>query len=135
MPTHTLEDEVYHNYDFAVSATLTKLYKLAQNEGVIRLYWFERKYKSHLFVLRIALMARDLFNVPIILEGLSWWDTFQINRKIKKSFNKIHRGPSRSGGLAVPQLLEDLYSEIAEKTGFRPDFEMIYRAYYEGSLD
>lgn len=136
MPIETLEDKIYHNYDFTVSIALTKIYELSKDEGVIRLYWFERKYKSHLFLLRIALMARDIFYFPIVLEGASLWDTYQINKKIKKGFSKIKRAPLRSlGGINVPQFMEDLYAEVAKEIEYKPDFEKIYDTYYEGSLN
>lgn len=135
MPTNALEDEVYHIYDTAVSVTLSKLYNLSKETGIIRIHWFQRKYKSHLFLLRIALMARDLFDVSIELEGISRWDFFLINRKIKKNFGKIYRGKVRAGGIAAPQFLEDLYSGIAEEFGAKVDFGAVYDTYYEGSLD
>lgn len=135
MPTQTLEDEIYHLYDIAVSVTLSKLYNLSKETGIIRIHWFQRKYKSHLFLLRIALIARDLFGVSIELEGISRWELFLINRKIKKSFGKIHRGKIRTNSIAAPQFLEDLYTKIAEETGVKIDFGAVYDAYYEGSLD
>ena len=136
MPIETLENGLYHNFDFTISTALTNIYNASKDEGVIRIYWFERNYKSHLFFLRIALMARDLFNLPIIIEGVSLWDIYKINKTIKKGFNKIKRAKKyRPGGINVPQFLEDLYAEVAKEIEYRPDFEKIYDAYYEGSCN
>ena len=57
MPIHTLEDELYHIYDEAVSITLSNLHGLSIPSGKIQLLNFDRKNVEHIYLLRIALMA------------------------------------------------------------------------------
>ena len=131
MPTHTLEDELYRMYDTIVSETLSKLVKSAEENGVIRLVWFNRKDKEHLFVLRIALMARDLYNFPVEV-NCKWFDRLCINWKIRKSFDKVNKAPDFAfNGIWMYSFLENIHTEIDCPI----DFGEVYDAYYERSCD
>ena len=131
MPIHKVEDDVYHKYDIVVSEMLTEIMSVSSEKKVIRLLEFNRKDKNHLFVLRMALMARDLYQLPVEID-CSWWDRLALNWKIRKNFKRIGKVPDFCfNGVWVPQVL-DL---IKYKTNFVFDFSNIYDAYYEGSLD
>lgn len=136
MPTETLKDELYHKYDTVVSMTLTKIYQFSKDTGVIRLFYFDRKNKEHLFFLRIALMARDIFNFPLVLQGTSWLNLFCINGKLKKGFEKVvNKYPGENWGIAIPQMLDIIKREGRNNNIEDINFEDIYNAYYEGSLN
>jgi hypothetical protein len=81
MPTEDINEELYHIYDMTVCETL----KILAGGDAIRISGFNRKDESHLFVLRIALMARDLYNIPVEIET-DFWTGFLINRKLRKYF-------------------------------------------------
>ena len=131
MPIHKIEDDMYHKYDIVVSEMLTEIMKNSQEKGVIRLLEFDRKNKSHLFVLRLALMARDLYQMPVEIDG-RWWDRLALNWKIRKNFKRIGKVPDFCfKGVWVPHVLDF----VKIKTNFVFDFSDIYNAYYEGSLD
>ena len=131
MPIHKIEDDMYHKYDIIVSEMLTAIMNISSEKKVIRLLEFNRKDKNHLFVLRMALMARDLYQLPVEID-CSWWDRLALNWKIRKNFKKIGKVPDLCfSGVWVPHVL-DL---IKIKNNFVFEFSNIYDAYYEGSLD
>ena len=77
--------QLFHTYDELVSLTLTGLQNLSAQKGKIQLLSFNRKNIEHLYMLRIALMARDLFGLPVEIEA-PWFDVLRINWKIGKNF-------------------------------------------------
>lgn len=124
-----LQDEIYHKYDIVVSEILTQLLNSVDDRNIIRLLSFERKNKEHLLVLRIAIMLRDIYQMPIEIDG-SWWDRFLINRKIKKRFGKVGAASNYSiDGIWVP----DLLSLVHSLTNYAFDYDDVYNTYYEGS--
>lgn len=129
----TSQGEMYHKYDVIVGKTVDELIGYAQFHNSIRLMGFDRKNKEHLFILRIALMVRDLYNIPVEI-GCSWLDGIVINWKIRKGFKKvdiINRFAYR--GIWVPSLIGRIKSEAIEYYGFSVCLDNIYDAYYEGS--
>lgn len=131
MPIHKIEDDMYHKYDIIVSEMLTEIMNISSEKKVIRLLEFNRKDKNHLFVLRMALMARDLYQIPVEID-CSWWDRLTLNWKIRKNFKKIGKVPDFCfNGVWVPQVLDF----VKNKTNFVLDFSDVYDTYYEGSLD
>ena len=129
MPTHTLEDELYHLYDMAVGKTLNILIEY----GVIRLAGFDRKNEEHLFILRMALMARELYNIPVEL-AIPWWDGVVTNWKIRKGFNKVKIvNRFKPNSIWVPSLVGKIKSEIRSEHDICIHLDNIYNVYYEGS--
>lgn len=136
MAIETLETENFHQYDIVVSETLTKIYLASYKKQAIHLFNFDKNNFEHLFLLRVAMLARDLFGFPIFIHGSSAWDIYRFNRKIKKKFLKVKRdNSSMVSGIAVPYLLEELYCETKTVYDFYPNFSAIYNSYYKGDLD
>ena len=131
MPTENLQDELYRKYDLVISEILTELMKTVDERKILRLLFFNRKEKSNLLVLRIALMARDLYQVDVEID-CSFWDRLAINWKIRKNFGKVKKAPDYSiRGAWVP----DVLNAARTRTNYAFDFDSIYNAYYEGSCD
>ena len=123
-----LDDAVYHMYDAAVAKTLYELMNRSPCQDTIRLMGFNRKNVEHLFILRIALMVRDLCYVPVEIGG-SRWDGVVINWKIRKQFNKIKIvKPSAPNGIWTPSLVGKIKSETQCY-----HLDSVYNTYYEGS--
>jgi hypothetical protein len=130
MPTDTLTDELYHFYDTVVSKTLSELINRSPYHDTIRLMGFDRKNVEHLFILRMALMVRDLCQVPVEVGG-NWWDGVVINWKIRKQFDKIKIvNPLAPNGIWTPSLVGKIKSETQCY-----HLDSVYNAYYEGSCD
>ena len=133
MPTHTLEDELYHIYDAVIAKTLVTLINRSPYHDTIRLAGFDRKNQEHLFILRVALMVRDLYQTPVEL-AIPWWDGIVINWKIRKGFKKIKIvNPFEPNHIWVPSLVGKIKAEIKSEHGICIYLDNIYNIYYEGS--
>ena len=126
--------KIYHKYDELVSITITNLANLATPEGKIKLLSFDRKNIEHIYMLRIALWARDLFGIPVEIDA-SWRDVLYINWKIRKNFRKI-KGMAWGDCLGIPTdiVLNYMRESAKENLGVNFNFGDIYYAYYEGSI-
>lgn len=122
-------------YDGLIGLTCLNLYTIAKNTKTIRLYSFDRHNHEHLYLLRIALLARDLYDFNLEIES-SWWDVLRLNWKIRKGFNKIGRIKSQfEGGIQTTEMLNFMRPDGIERCGRNFSFADIYHEYYEGSLD
>ena len=127
-----LTEEDFHKFDKAVCEVFHKILEKSVAEKKIRLWSFDKNDKTHLFVLRVALIVGDLYSYPIEVEH-SLWNHWSLNRKIRKTFGKVKRyrmtenWPSESG-IHVPTVAR--HSQCN-------DFSLadVYEVYYEGSLD
>ena len=133
MPTHTLEDELYRIYDAVITKTMKELINRSPYHDTIRLSGFDRKNQEHLFILRVALMVRDLYGTPVEL-AIPWWDGVVVNWKTRKGFNKIkivnRFAPS---SIWTPSLVGKIKSEIRNEHDVCIHLDNIYNTYYEGS--
>lgn len=127
-----LTEEDFHKFDIAVSEILQKILEKSSIKKKIRLWNFDMNDKSHMLVLRVALIARDFYSYPIEVEH-SIWSHWKLNRKLRKHFKKVKRyhmsedWPSESG-IHVPTVARHSQCD---------DFSLadVYEVYYEGSLD
>lgn len=125
-------EETYRNYDSMIATVLENIYEMS--DDTIRLYRFDRNNKDHMCVLRIALIARDLFQYPIEVDA-SWWDVFCLNWKLRKNFDKVKRfklklGKNAPKGINVLMLV-DKFHTISNTVFGGVEFKDIYEAYYE----
>lgn len=137
-------NELIREYDGLVGLTLLNIHTISQEKGIIRLYHFDRKNKEHLFVLRMALTARDIYQFPVEVEA-SWFDIIRINKAIEKGFRKVKRykplkGYNKEklyahGGIAVPEILDFMRPDGIRRVGENFNFGDIYDLYYEGSCN
>ena len=135
MPIEKVEDNLYREYDGLVGLTLLNIYSKSKDAGKIRLLEFDRKNKEHLFVLRVALLGRDLYRMPVEVD-CGWWDRLRLNRKLRKGFDKVGRVPDFVvKGVWVPHLLDLMRVDAEERLGGNFTFADIYNTYYEGSCD
>jgi hypothetical protein len=128
-------EEEYRHYDELIATTLENIYEMS--DGVIRLYRFDRKNKEHMCILRIALMARDLFQYPIEVDA-SWWEVMCLNRQLRKNFDKVKRfrvklGKEAPKGINVLMLIDKFHTMSGHCFG-GADFRDVYEAYYERKM-
>lgn len=128
-----LENEAkLREYDGLVGLTFNNLCA-ASNDQKIVLLNFDRKSFEHLYLLRIALLVRDVTNYEIKVD-CSWWDLFMLNRKIRKGFKKIKRSKERSG-IDTNWMLDLMRGDGQQRIDKNFTFADIYSQYYEGSLN
>ena len=135
LTTDGSEEETYRNYDSMIATALENIYEMS--DDTIRLYRFDRNNKDHMCVLRIALIARDLFQYPIEVDA-SWWDVFCLNWKLRKNFDKVKRfklklGKDAPRGINVLMLV-DKFNTISSTVFGGVEFKEIYEAYYERKM-
>lgn len=128
------KDELYHEYDQLISLTMLEIIKTSKGEGVIRLLNFNPANKEHIYLLRIALFARDICDMPIELDCDSW-DVFRINWKICKGFSKVKKARRFAcKGIRSYTLTEQIRNIGKERIGEHFLLEDIYNVYYKGSI-
>ena len=129
-------EEEYRHYDELIATTLENIYEMSK-DGVIRLYCFNAKDKEHMCILRIALIARDLFQFPIEVDASSW-DVVCLNWKLRKNFDKVKRFKVKPGkdapkGINVLMLIDKFHTMSGVHFG-GVDFKDVYEAYYERKM-
>ena len=137
MSAKNLDNNTYREYDGLVGLTMLNIYQMSKDDKVIRLVGFDRKNKEHLFILRVALLARDIYQMPLEIEG-RWLNIFCLNWKLRKGFRKVNRykcpfGFYHFGVIFIPELLALMKPDGTARLGEDFSFADIYEAYYEGS--
>lgn len=127
-------NDVFREYDGLVGLTMLNLYTLSKDKKSIRLINFDKKNYEHLYLLRVALMARDVYNKPVEVAG-TWWDIFCLNWKIRKGFEKVGRNKWNVSGIDVQETLNFMRQDGVNRLGEGFTFADIYHQYYEGSLN
>lgn len=134
MSTKMPEQELLHIYDEAVSLALSNLHGFSMPNKKIQLLSFNRRNIEHIFLLRIALMARDVFGLEIEIDA-PWRDVWYINRKIRKGFRRIKKMAfSNDNAVPVHIVLNYMRDSFEARLGNNFSFGDIYHTYYEGSI-
>ena len=128
------EQELLDEYDKIINITMVNLYTLTKEKKTIIISDFDRKDKDHLFVIRVALMARDVYGFPLKMR-CGFWDWIILNWKMRKLSCFIPRDNSSLPIENIPKLLEFMYTPIKEYMGENFKFEHIYNQFYEGDLN
>lgn len=132
--TPRYDEKTLKEYDGLIGLTLVNLFTLSKDCGAIRMDKFDKENKEHLFFLRVALIARDVYQVPIEMSG-SRWEIFCLNWKIRKNFKKVKRVSGfDTGNFDISAVLDFMRPDAIKRIGTDFSFADIYDAYYEGSL-
>ena len=126
-------EELLNKYDEVINIIMVNLYTLSKNSEKIVLSGIDRKNKDHLLVLRVALMAKDIYNFPLSLR-IGFWDSLVLNWKMRKLSRRIPRNKEVGGAIHVPELLEFMYIPIRQYLGEHFEFGNIYSAFYGKEL-
>ena len=127
------DQELLDNYDEIINITMVNIYTLTKEKGTIIISDFDRKNKDHLFVIRVALMAKDVYGFPLKMR-CGFWDWIILNWKMRKLSCFIPRDNASSHVVNIPKLLEFMYPPIKKYMGENFKFEHIYNQFYEGDL-
>lgn len=139
--TMTRNQELLDKYDSVINVALVNIYTLSKEKEKIVLTNFDRKNKDHLLFLRVALLAKDIYNFPLSLD-VNVIDSFVLNWKMRKLSRRIPRvfEKEREGFIAgqvvdVEGLAEFMYPfarEFVDDKTFK--FSYIYDEFYKGEL-
>lgn len=109
-------------YDSMVSVALINMFTLSKEENFIKLCKFNRKDESHLALVAIGLMGRQVYGFDFGVV-CSWLDIFWLRRKFKcKDIKKV-----KIGNIDCNKFILDI-EEPNVKYGI---FKQIYNAYYK----
>ena len=126
--------ELFNKYDEIINITMVNLYTLSKEKGEIIISDFDRKNKDHLFVIRVALMAKDIYGFPLKMR-CSFWNWIILNWKKRKLSRFIPRDNQTLPVVNIKNLLEFMYPPIKEYMGENFEFAHIYNAFYGKELD
>ena len=127
------DQKLLDNYDEIINITMVNIYTLTKEKGTIIISDFDRKNKDHLFVIRVALMAKDVYGFPLKMR-CGFWDWIILNWKMRKLSHFIPRDNVSLSVVNITKLLEFMYPPIKEYMGENFKFEHIYNQFYEGDL-
>lgn len=125
--------ELFNKYDEIINITMVNLYTLCKDTKTIVISGIDRKNKDHLFMLRVALLAKDIYNFPLKMR-IGLWDWIVLNWKMRKLSRRVPRELELGPGVNVPELLEFMYPPIKSYMGEDFKFEHIYNQFYKGEL-
>jgi hypothetical protein len=125
---------IYRQYDKIIALTLREMTKHFTPDGSLHLIDFDQDNVEHMYALRIALMARDLWQVKVTVDS-TWLKWRRLNWKLRKGFDKVGRTPAGwVRGMIMPEFLDGVRAIAKEQVGVEDDFDFstIYKLYYEG---
>ena len=122
-------EELFDKYDEIINITMVNLYTLTKEKGEIIVSDFDRKNRDHLFVIRVALMAKDIYGFPLKMR-CGFWDWIALNWKMRKLSRFIPRDNQTLPVVNVEKLLEFMYPPIKEYMGENFKFEHIFNQFY-----
>lgn len=129
----TSTEELFDEYDKIINITMVNLYTLSKDQKKIVVSDFDRKSKDHLFILRVALLAKDIYNFPLELD-VNFWDWLILNWRMRKLSRRIPRHKGQMPNVNVRNLIEFMYPPIRENLGETFKFSTIYNQFYGKEL-
>lgn len=127
------KDELYNKYDEIINITMVNLYSLSKEKGEIILSGIDRHNKDHLYVLRIALIAKDVYNFPLKIRT-GFWNWLALNWRMRKLSRRVPRDKGEYNVVSVNKLLEFMYPPIKDYMGHGFEFGDIYSEFYGKEL-
>ena len=126
-------------YDTVINLCLVNFYTLSNEKKEIILTNIDRKNKEHLFMLRIALIAKDVLNSSLYFQT-GFWNWLMLNWKLRKLSRRVPRVKDREKVIDIQELLdfmrpgiEEFIRETEPEAVF--SFGDIYDEFYKGELD
>lgn len=126
-------NELFNKYDEIINITMVNLYTLCKNNGKIILSGLNKKNKDHLFILRVALLAKDIYNFPLELK-INFWDWIVLNWRMRKLSRRVPRYTGEYPNVSTEELIDFMYPPIREYMGNEFKFEDIYNQFYRKEI-
>lgn len=127
-------EELYKRYDEIINITLINIYSMSKTKGEIVLSPINRKNQNHLYLLRVALLAKDIFNFPLKIKS-GFWNWLCLNWRMRKLSRRIPMADEFEDSIDVDKLLDFMKKALTEQMGEDFEFANIYNAFYRKELD
>lgn len=129
------QKELFNKYDAIINITLVNFYSLGKDKRELILSGIDRKNKDHLYILRTALLAKDVHNFPLKLKA-GFWNWLVLNWRLRKLSRHIPREKNFDAeSIDAQALIDFMYCGLKETMGEDFKFADIYNAFYKGDLD
>lgn len=127
------KDILYDKYDQAINVVMVNIYTLTKEKGQIILENIDRNNKDHLLILRVAMIAKDVYNFQLKLKT-GFWNWVILNWRMRKLSRFIRRERESDANVDVDALVNFMTPILQEDIGKFFCFEDIYNAFYKGEL-
>ena len=129
------KDELYNLYDQAINSLMVNIYTLTKDKKEIILSHIDRKNKNHLLILRVALIAKDVYDFPLKIKT-NFWNWLALNWRMRKMSYHIPRekGQEKNINVNVEALINFMTPALREVINEDFEFCHVYNAFYKGEL-
>ena len=112
---------------------MVNIYTLTKEKGQIILENIDRNNKDHLLILRVAMIAKDVYNFQLKLKT-GFWNWVVLNWRMRKLSRFVRRERESDANVNVDALVNFMTPILQEDIGKFFCFENIYDAFYKGEL-
>ena len=127
------KDILYDKYDQAINVVMVNIYTLTKEKGQIILENIDRNNKDHLLILRVAMIAKDVYNFQLKLKT-GFWNWVVLNWRMRTLSRFVRRERESDANVDVDALVNFMTPILQEDIGKFFCFEDIYDAFYKGEL-
>lgn len=127
------KDVLYNLYDQAINALMINIYTLTKDKREIVLSDINPKDKNHLLILRVALIAKDVYDFPLKIKT-NFWNWLALNWKMRKMSYHIPREKDQEENVNIEALIDFMTPALREVINEDFEFCHIYNAFYKGEL-
>jgi hypothetical protein len=127
------KDILYDKYDQAINVVMVNIYTLTKEKGQIILENIDRNNKDHLLILRVAMIAKDVYNFQLKLKT-GFWNWVVLNWRMRKLSRFVRRERESDANVDAKALIEFMTPVLREAIEEDFCFGNIYDAFYKGEL-
>jgi hypothetical protein len=106
---------------------------LTKEKGQIILENIDRNSKDHLLILRVAMIAKDVYNFQLKLKT-GFWNWIVLNWRMRKLSRFVHRERKSDANVDAVALINFMTPALREAIDEEFCFGDIYNAFYKGEL-
>lgn len=127
------KDILYDKYDQAINVVMVNIYTLTKEKGQIILENIDKNNKDHLLILRVAMIAKDVYNFQLKLKT-GFWNWAALNWRMRKLSRFVRRERENDANVDAKALIEFMTPVLREAIEEDFCFGNIYDAFYKGEL-
>ena len=127
------KDILYDKYDQAINIVMVNIYTLTKEKCQIILENIDRNNKDHLLILRVAMIAKDVYNFQLKLKT-DFWNWVMLNWRMRKLSRFVHRERKSDANVDAVALIDFMTPALREAIDEEFCFGDIYNAFFKGEL-